>query len=146
VGATPLHYAANAGSIDVIQSLLRNGASPRRTTPCYGGRGNKGSLFVLVPEPEPDDPELEALLQPPPPPPPADPSALTKDPVLICPAQFGTQADYQELVDELQARGHPVMVAPVVFTDWLRLIPAALTPDVEERATGPGIGVNVHVT
>mmetsp|Transcript_48247 Transcript_48247/g.160877 ORF Transcript_48247/g.160877 Transcript_48247/m.160877 type:complete len:313 (-) Transcript_48247:1100-2038(-) len=32
-------------------------------------RGNKGSLFVLVPEPRPDDPELEALLQPPPPPP-----------------------------------------------------------------------------
>ena len=59
-------------------------------------RGNKGSLFVLTPEPEPDDPELEALLElPPSPTPPPDPASLTKDPVLICPAQFGTLADYQ---------------------------------------------------
>ena len=56
-------------------------------------RGNKGSLFVLTPEPEPDDAELEALLQPPPPPlPPVDTATLTKGPVLICPAQFGTKA------------------------------------------------------
>jgi hypothetical protein len=56
-------------------------------------RGNKGSLFVLAPEPEPDDAELEALLQPPPPPLPlVDAATLTKGPVLICPAQFGTKA------------------------------------------------------
>ena len=56
-------------------------------------RGNKGSLFVLAPEPEPDDAELEALLRPPPPPlPPVDAATLTKGPVLICPAQFGTKA------------------------------------------------------
>ena len=76
-------------------------------------RGNKGSLFVLSPEEEPDDPELEALLEPeaaPPPPPP--PEALTKDPVIVCPAQFGTEDDYEELVTSLRARGHPTIVAP----------------------------------
>ena len=44
-------------------------------------RGNKGSLFVLTPEPEPDDAELEAYLEPPPPPPPpVDAAMLTRDP------------------------------------------------------------------
>jgi hypothetical protein len=105
-------------------------------------RGNKGSLFVLVPEPEPDDPELEALLDPPsPPPPPPAPSSLTKDPVLICPAQFGTLADYKELVDELQARGHPVVVAPLKFTDWLRLIPATLTPEYWKGELSPDVAL-----
>ena len=45
--------------------------------------------------------------------------------MLVCPAQFGTDADYAELVDGLRARGHPVLVTPLKFTDWLRLIPAA---------------------
>ena len=93
-------------------------------------RGNKGSLFVLVPESEPDDPELEAYLAPPPPPPPPPPLAsLPLDPVIVCPAQFGTADDYAELVDSLTARGHPVVVVPLEFTDWLRLIPASLTPE-----------------
>merc|ERR1719343_1401875 len=87
-------------------------------------RGNKGSLFVLVPEPEPDDPELEALLDPRPPLPAIDRASLTRDPVLICPAQFGTLADYNELVNALEARGLPAFVAPLKFTDWLRLIPS----------------------
>ena len=92
-------------------------------------RGNKGSLFVLAPEPEPDDPELEALLEPPPPPPPrTDPSSLPREPVLICPAQFGTTADYQELIGALEARGHPVAVAPLQFTDWLQILKSTVTP------------------
>jgi len=105
-------------------------------------RGNKGSLFVLVPEPEPDDPELEALLEPPPPPPPpVDASSLVKDPVLVCPAQFGTLADYQEMVNELQARGHPVLVAPLQFTDWLRLIPASLTKEYWTCELSPDVAL-----
>ena len=94
-------------------------------------RGNKGSLFVLVPEPEPDDAELERLLAPPPPPPPRPPPApeLSEDPVIVCPAQFGTEGDYAELIDALRARGHPVFIAPLQFTDWLRLIPASLTKE-----------------
>ena len=105
-------------------------------------RGNKGSLFVLVPEPEPDDPELEALLEPPPPPPPpADPSTLVRDPVLICPAQFGTLADYQELVDGLTARGHPTIVAPLEFKDWFRLIPASLTPEYWKGELSPDVAL-----
>ena len=47
-------------------------------------RGNKGSLFVLVPESEPDDAELESYLAPPPPPSqPVEPSELTRDPVVV---------------------------------------------------------------
>lgn len=105
-------------------------------------RGNKGSLFVLAPEPEPDDPELEALLDPPPPPaPPVPAAALDKGPVLICPAQFGTKADYQELVDGLQARGHPVVVAPLSFPDWLKLIPATLTPEYWKGELSPDVAL-----
>lgn len=105
-------------------------------------RGNKGSLFVLVPEPEPDDPELEALLEPAPPPSPPVPAAsLSKDPVIVCPAQFGTLKDYQELVDELQARGHPTVVAPLAFTDWLRLIPASLTTEYWTGELSPDVAL-----
>ena len=105
-------------------------------------RGNKGSLFVLTPEPEPDDPELEALLSPPPPPPPPPPAdTLTKDPVLICPAQFGTDNDYADLIEGLSARGHPVMVAPLEFAAWFRLIPAALTPEYWKGELDPDVAL-----
>jgi len=105
-------------------------------------RGNKGSLFVLVPEPEPDDAELEALLQLPPPPPPLPPpEALTKQPVLICPAQFGTASDYAELSSALSAAGHPVKVAPLRFTDWLRLIPASLTREYWRGELSPEVAL-----
>ena len=131
-------------------------------------RGNKGSLFVLVPEPEPDAAELtlmlaarggfdrggvdqaggnqggtnqgggnqgggsqeeaseeEGELTPPlgtarPPP---------KSPVLLCPAQFGTESDYQELVETLRGRGHETTVAPLARFDWFRLLPAAFTAE-----------------
>lgn len=92
-------------------------------------KGNKGTRFVFTPETEADNDDLMSLLGPPPPPPPAPPPAasLTRDPVLVCPAQFGTSDDYAELVDALRERGHPVVVAPLAFTDWLRLIPSSFT-------------------
>ena len=52
--------------------------------------------------------------------------------VLVCPAQFGTDKDYADLVQGLRARGHPVAVAPLVFKDWLRLIPASLTKEYRQ--------------
>jgi len=105
-------------------------------------RGNKGSLFVLTPEPQPDNPELEALLEPPPPPPPpVDPETLTMDPVLICPAQFGTLDNYEELVNILESRGHPTLVAPLKFTDWFRLIPASLTPEYWKGELSPTVAL-----
>ena len=67
---------------------------------------------MLSPEPEPNDPELEALLSPPPSAPPAA-APITRAPVLVCPAQFGTDKDYAELVDGLRQRGHPVSVVPL---------------------------------
>ena len=110
-------------------------------------RGNKGSLFVLVPESEPDDPELENLLQPPPPPPPPPPAeSLTRDPVLVCPAQFGTAEDYAELVEALEARGHPVVVTPLKFTDWLRLIPASLTSECASTHASSNSSVLTRLT
>ena len=105
-------------------------------------RGNKGSLFVLAPEPEPDDPELEALLEPPPPPPPPPPAdTLTKDPVIVCPAQFGTDQDYEELVTALRARGHPTIVAPLQPTDWLKLVPASLTAEYWKGELSPDVAL-----
>ena len=93
-------------------------------------RGNKGSLFVFAPEPDPDDPELESYLSPPPPPAATPPAAtLTKEPVLVCPAQFGTADDYADLTAALEARGHPTAVAPLDRFSWFRLLPASLTPD-----------------
>ncbi|KAL1528890.1 hypothetical protein AB1Y20_010213 [Prymnesium parvum] len=91
-------------------------------------RGNRGTLFALVPETEPDGTELAALLSPPPPPPPAA-GAMEKDPVLLCPAQFGTEADYSELKEQLEARGHPTRVVQLKRTDWFRLLPSVFSED-----------------
>jgi pimeloyl-ACP methyl ester carboxylesterase len=106
-------------------------------------RGNKGSLFVLSPEPEPDEPELEAYLTPPSAaaPPASTDTATSKKPVLVCPAQFGTDKDYADLVDGLCARGHRVAVAPLVFTDWLRLIPASLTREYWTGELSPDVAL-----
>ena len=95
-----------------------------------------------VPEPEPDDPELESYLDPPPPPPPPPPpSSLTKAPVLVCPAQFGTASDYAELVEALESRGHPTVVAPLELRDWFRLIPASLTPEYWRGELSPDVAL-----
>jgi hypothetical protein len=105
-------------------------------------RGNKGSLFVLVPEPEPDDPELELLLAPAAPPPASpSPQELRKNPVVVCPAQLGTERDYADLTDALRERGHPVVVAPLRFTDWLRLIPAALSAEYWRGELSPEVAL-----
>ena len=79
---------------------------------------------------------------PPPPPVPHGSSSRRKGPVLICPAQFGTADDYEELVDGLKALGHhPVVVAPLRFTDWLRLIPAAGTREYWEGRLDPNVAL-----
>lgn len=55
--------------------------------------------------------------------------ASAKPPVLICPAQFGTESDYDDLALALKAAGHPaVRVAPISRASWLRILPSALTP------------------
>ena len=61
--------------------------------------------------------------------------------MLVCPAQFGTENDYEELVDSLRARGHPTIVAPLKPTDWLRLIPASLTPAYWKGELDPDVAL-----
>lgn len=49
-------------------------------------------------------------------------------PVIICPAQFGTEDDYVELKAALEAAGHPlVVVSPLSRLEWLRIVPSAFT-------------------
>ena len=97
-------------------------------------RGNKGTRFVFTPEDEPDNPDLMSLLRP------SEEEGGGgekeegegtggRDPVLVCPAQFGTEADYADLVSQLTSRGHSTTVAPLKFTDWLRLLPSTFTKD-----------------
>ena len=69
--------------------------------------------------------------------------AATRAPVLVCPAQFGTDADYAELVDGLRQRGHPVSVVPLKFTDWLRLIPASLTAEYWRGELSPEVALPI---
>uniref|UniRef100_A0A7S2GTW5 DUF676 domain-containing protein n=1 Tax=Haptolina brevifila TaxID=156173 RepID=A0A7S2GTW5_9EUKA len=78
---------------------------------------------------------------PPPPPPPPAVDSLVRDPVLICPAQFGTAGDYDELAEELRALGHPVMVAPLTPFEWFRLIPATLTAEYWRGDLSPDVAL-----
>jgi hypothetical protein len=55
--------------------------------------------------------------------------ALTKAPVIICPAQFGTAQDYEELVAELEARGHPAVPLDLGRFDWLKITRSIFTPN-----------------
>jgi len=48
-------------------------------------------------------------------------------PVVLCPAQFGTQEDYDELKADLRQRGFALYVAPLSRFDWLRIVPSTLT-------------------
>ena len=47
----------------------------------------------------------------------------------------------QELVDALQAQGHPTIVAPLKFKDWLRLIPASLTSEYWTGELSPDVAL-----
>lgn len=48
-------------------------------------------------------------------------------PVVLCPAQFGTDADYDDLKSDLRGRGFMLYVAPLSRFDWLRIIPSTFT-------------------
>lgn len=56
-------------------------------------------------------------------------NAETLRPVLLCPAQFGTQDDYEDLKVDLRNRGFALYVAPLSRFDWLRIVPNTLTPE-----------------
>lgn len=85
--------------------------------------GNKGSIFVLVREDLPS--QMNQLFTTP-----INNNRIStktdfdKDPIVLCPAQFGTPEDYTEFVRELESRGHPVFVAPLSKLNWFELIPS----------------------
>jgi hypothetical protein len=45
-------------------------------------------------------------------------------PLILCPAQFGVPADYEEIVGLLRTRGFETYVAPLSRLDWLRIVPS----------------------
>mmetsp|Transcript_13908 Transcript_13908/g.27474 ORF Transcript_13908/g.27474 Transcript_13908/m.27474 type:complete len:349 (-) Transcript_13908:29-1075(-) len=55
--------------------------------------------------------------------------AKGKVPVILCPAQFGTPADYTELVGLMEQRGFAVYPAPLSRFDWLKIVPSTLTKE-----------------
>lgn len=55
--------------------------------------------------------------------------------------QFGTASDYADLISALSAAGHPVAVAPLKLTDWLRLIPASLTAEYWQGKLTPEVAL-----
>lgn len=56
-------------------------------------------------------------------------SVRQKIPVVLCPAQFGTAEDYDELKVNLEARGFVLYPAPLSRLDWLRIVPSTLTKE-----------------
>jgi hypothetical protein len=48
----------------------------------------------------------------------------SKTPLILCPAQFGTPADYVEIVELLSDRGFQTYIAPLSRIDWLRIVPS----------------------
>jgi len=56
-------------------------------------------------------------------------AAAAKVPVILCPAQFGTPADYKEFVGLMEDRGFAVYPAPLSRFDWLKIVPATLTKE-----------------
>ena len=53
----------------------------------------------------------------------------TLRPVVLCPAQFGTAEDYDQLKADLRERGFALYPAPLRRFDWLRIVPATLTKE-----------------
>ena len=58
-------------------------------------------------------------------------------PVVLCPAQFGTAADYDTLKADLRSRGFDLYPAPLRRFDWLRIVPATLTIDFLKASLKP---------
>ena len=54
-------------------------------------------------------------------------SSLTKNPIVIFPAQFGIAQDYEEMIAELNARGHPAYAVDLKRFDWLKITKSAVT-------------------
>ncbi|CAK9027172.1 unnamed protein product [Durusdinium trenchii] len=50
-------------------------------------------------------------------------------PVVLCPAQFGTREDYEELKVNLEERGFALYAAPLSRLDWLRIVPSTFTKE-----------------
>eukprot|EP00930_Biecheleria_cincta_P035579 TRINITY_DN24465_c0_g1_i1.p1 TRINITY_DN24465_c0_g1~~TRINITY_DN24465_c0_g1_i1.p1 ORF type:complete len:331 (-),score=51.74 TRINITY_DN24465_c0_g1_i1:296-1288(-) len=50
-------------------------------------------------------------------------------PVILCPAQFGTEEDYEDLKADLKSRGFALYPAPLSRFDWLRIVPSTLTKE-----------------
>lgn len=50
-------------------------------------------------------------------------------PVILCPAQFGTAEDYEDLKSDLKSRGFALYPAPLSRLDWLRIVPSTFTKE-----------------
>ncbi|GAB5029762.1 alpha beta-hydrolase [Nannochloropsis oceanica] len=56
-------------------------------------------------------------------------SSLSKNPIVIFPAQFGIAKDYEEMIAELNSRGHPAYAVDLKRFDWLKITKSAVTSD-----------------
>ena len=54
-------------------------------------------------------------------------ASLPKNPIVIFPAQFGIAQDYEEMIAELNARGHPAYAVDLKRFDWLKITKSAVT-------------------
>eukprot|EP00624_Nannochloropsis_granulata_P001652 evm.model.NODE_18044_length_13276_cov_24.207518.5 len=54
-------------------------------------------------------------------------SSLSKNPIVIFPAQFGIAEDYEEMIAELNSRGHPAYAVDLKRFDWLKITKSAVT-------------------
>lgn len=54
---------------------------------------------------------------------------LKKNPIVIFPAQFGVAKDYEELIEELNQRGHPAKALDLSRFDWLKITKSIATPE-----------------
>ena len=59
----------------------------------------------------------------------ASSSSLIKNPIIIFPAQFGIRSDYDELIQELNSRGHPAIALDLQRFDWLKITKSIPTAD-----------------
>lgn len=63
---------------------------------------------------------------------------VARRPVVLCPAQFGTPADYEDLVVDLRERGLQLYPAPLSRFDWLKIVPSTLTKEFLTAELRPG--------
>jgi hypothetical protein len=63
----------------------------------------------------------------------SDQSTLNKNPIVIFPAQFGVAKDYEEMIAELNSRGHPAYAVDLSRFDWLKITKSAITQGTESH-------------